>query len=79
MHGREAMTTAGRTHLSISEARKLLTELVDRAAYQGKEFTITRNGKPMARIVPLEEAASEFQSLVRATISDSKDILRALE
>lgn len=65
--------------LSISEARKLLTELVDRAAYQGQEFTITRNGKPMAKIVPMAENQSEFLKLVRSTIADSKDILRGLE
>lgn len=65
--------------LSISEARRMLTELVDRAAYQGQEFTITRNGKPMAKIVPMTDAVSEFQKLVRATVEDRKDILRGLE
>jgi len=69
----------GEKRLSISDARRMLTELVDRAAYQGQEFTITRNGKPMARIVPLEDSLSEFQKLVRATVADSKEILRALE
>jgi len=65
--------------LSISDARKMLTELVDRAAYQGQEFTITRNGKPMAKIVPVAGAQAEFLKLVRETVADSKDILRALE
>lgn len=65
--------------MTISEARRLLAELVQRAAYQGQEFTITRNGKPMAKIVPVDEAHAEFVKLVRATIADSKDILRGLE
>lgn len=73
------MAAKRQNRLSISEARRMLTELVDRAAYQGQEFTITRNGKPMAKIVPMDDARSEFQKLVRATVSDSKDILRALE
>jgi prevent-host-death family protein len=68
-----------KNRLSISEARRMLTELVDRAAYQGQEFTITRNGKPMAKIVPMDEAVSEFRKLVRATVEDRKDILRGLE
>ncbi|HME68328.1 MAG TPA: type II toxin-antitoxin system prevent-host-death family antitoxin [Myxococcota bacterium] len=68
-----------KNRLSISEARRMLTELVDRAAYQRKEFIITRNGKAMARIVPMAEAQSEFVKLVRATVADSKDILRELE
>ena len=68
-----------KNRLSISEVRKMLTELVDRAAYQGQEFTITRNGKPMARIVPMAEAQTQFLKLVQTTIAESKDILRSLE
>ena len=73
------MSAPTKNKLSISEARKMLTELVSLAAYQGQEFTITRNGKPMARIVPMAEAQAEFLKLVRATVADSTDILRALE
>jgi len=68
-----------KNRLSISEVRKMLTELVDRAAYQGQEFTITRNGKPMAKIVPVAEAQTQFLKLVQTTIAESKDILRSLE
>ena len=57
----------------------MLTELGDRAAWRGQETTITRNGKPIARIVPVEGAMADFQKLARATVEDSKDILRALE
>lgn len=74
------LSTHANQILTISEARKMLTDLVNCAAYQGQEFTITRNGKPMARIVPLEGTQmTEFQKLARATVEDSKDILRALE
>jgi prevent-host-death family protein len=70
---------ANNNHMTMSEARRLLAELVQRAAYQGQEFTITRNGKPMAKIVPIDEAHADFVKLVRATVADSKDILRSLE
>ena len=73
------MQVRGETRLSISEVRKMLTELVDRAAYQNQEVTITRNGKPMARIAPLTEDHADFRRLVRETVTDSKDILRGLE
>ena len=73
------MTAQNENSLKISEVRKVLTELVERAAYQGQETTITRNGKPMAKIVPTEGAMADFQKLARATVEDSKDILRALE
>jgi prevent-host-death family protein len=38
--------------LSISEARKILPELVRRAA-RGEEIVVTHRGSPRARIVPL--------------------------
>jgi prevent-host-death family protein len=62
--------------LTITEARKQLPELVQLAAYQGQEFIITRNGKPMARIVPVDD---ECVKVVRGVIADHKDILRGLE
>ena len=65
--------------LKITDARRLLTDLVDRAVWRGQETTITRNGKPVARIVPIESEMTDFERLARATAEDSKDILRALE
>ena len=38
--------------LSISEARKILPELVRRAS-RGEEIVVTHHGSPRARIVPL--------------------------
>jgi prevent-host-death family protein len=40
--------------LSAAEAKAKLSELLDRAA-RGEEITITRHGKPVARIVPAAE------------------------
>jgi prevent-host-death family protein len=41
-------------HLNIEEARPVLGEIVDRAAYADEHFVITRNGKPRAVIVGVE-------------------------
>lgn len=41
------------TQVSIRELRNKGGEIVDRAA-RGEEITITRNGKPVARLCPLE-------------------------
>ncbi len=38
--------------VGLYEAKTRLSELVDQAA-AGKEFTIMKSGKPMARLVPL--------------------------
>ena len=39
------------------EAKKRLDELLDRAE-RGEEVTITRKGKPVAKLVPMHETAS---------------------
>ena len=39
---------------NIEGARRVLGDIVDRAAIAGEHFTITRNGKPKAVIVGLD-------------------------
>lgn len=46
-----------REPVALYEAKTNLSALVDRAA-AGAEFVITKSGKPMARLVPLEDAAT---------------------
>lgn len=47
------------------EAKTHLSELLDRVA-NGDEITITRNGKPIARLVPVEPTtASDRRELAR--------------
>ncbi len=41
--------------VNIADAKAHLPELVERAA-RGEEIVIARNGKPRARLVPLESA-----------------------
>ncbi len=43
-----------RSNVSVAEAKAKLSELLDRAA-AGEDITITRSGKPLARLVPLAE------------------------
>ncbi|MGH3434698.1 MAG: type II toxin-antitoxin system Phd/YefM family antitoxin [Thermocrispum sp.] len=42
--------------VNIYEAKTQLSKLVDRAA-DGEEIVIARNGRPVARLVPLQRAA----------------------
>ena len=47
------------------EAKTHLSELLDRVA-EGEEITITRNGKPVARLVPMNASRpSERKDLAR--------------
>ena len=42
--------------VSTAEARKNMAELLNRAAYGGERFVVTRHGKELVAIVPLEDA-----------------------
>lgn len=43
--------------VSTGEARKNLAELLNRSAYGGERFVVTRHGKELVAIVPVEEAS----------------------
>lgn len=42
--------------ISTAEARGNLAELLNRTAYGGERFVVTRHGKELVAIVPLEDA-----------------------
>jgi prevent-host-death family protein len=41
--------------ITTAQARKHMAELLNRAAYGGERFVVTRHGKGMVAIVPLED------------------------
>ncbi|MEX2471128.1 MAG: type II toxin-antitoxin system Phd/YefM family antitoxin [Gemmatimonadota bacterium] len=43
-------------HVTTAETRKNMSELINRAAYGGERFVVTRHGKELVAIVPLEDA-----------------------
>ena len=42
-------------HITTAEARKNMAELLNRAAYGGERFVVTRHGKELVAIVPLRD------------------------
>lgn len=44
-----------RSHVGVSEARESFAELVNRAAYGGERVLVSRRGRPIAAIVPIED------------------------
>ncbi|MEY2442332.1 MAG: hypothetical protein QOJ46_1758 [bacterium] len=46
----------------MHEAKTKLSQLVERAQ-AGEDVVITRNGKPVARLVPVEQPEATFASL----------------
>ena len=39
--------------MTVAEAKKHFSELLGEVAYRGKQYLITKRGRPMARIVPV--------------------------
>lgn len=42
-------------HVTVSEARETFADLVNRAAYGHERVLVSRRGKPIAAIVPIED------------------------
>ena len=61
--------------VTTAEARKNMAELLNRAAYGKERFVVTRHGKELVAIVPLEEVA--LLDRLRTLLS-SKDFEAAL-
>jgi prevent-host-death family protein len=62
--------------VTTAEARKHLAELLNRAAYGKERFVVTRHGKQLVAIVPLEEVT--LLDRLRALLS-KKDFEAAIE
>ena len=61
--------------VTTAEARKHMAELLNRAAYGKERFVVTRHGKELVAIVPLEEVT--LLDRLRALLS-KKDFEAAL-
>jgi len=63
------------TDVSTAEARRNLAELLNRVAYGKERVVVTRHGKELAAIIPIEEL-SLLDRLGEAV--DAKDVAAAL-
>jgi prevent-host-death family protein len=60
-------------HISVSEARESFADLVNRAAYGHERVLVSRHGRPIAAIVPMEDV--EFLE----RMEDELDLKAALD
>jgi prevent-host-death family protein len=42
-------------NVSVADARQHLSEILGKVAYGGEAFLITKKGRPMARLVPVDQ------------------------
>lgn len=65
--------------LGITDARKILSKLVERVRFEGDSYIIERHGQPSAAIVPIEvyelwkRQRDEFFALVRRVQDSTGD------
>ena len=62
--------------IGASEARRHLPRLLDRAA-QGESLTITRHGKPVARLVPVAHDRERAQQAAARIVGRRRHLKRA--
>ncbi len=71
--------------VNVRKARAQISQLLD-AVESGEEIIIQRNGKPIARLVPIEDPQTRvhfadrhaFRSRIPASRKDSAELVRAL-
>jgi prevent-host-death family protein len=58
------------TMVNVHEAKTQLSKLLERV-HAGEEIVIAKNGKPYARLVPLQQPKPREPGLLRGKIEDS--------
>ncbi len=53
--GSKYVLGVGMVHIDITEARKVLSETVNRVIYQNERVAICRHGKSVAALVPMDD------------------------
>ncbi len=64
--------------VNVAEAKKHFSELLGQVAYRKMHILITKRGRPMARLVPAEEAA-EHLSNAHGWLKDNDPFFDAME
>ena len=64
--------------INIADAKKHFSELVGRVAYAKERLLITKRGKPMARLVPIEESERHLGD-ARGWLDDTDPFFSAIE
>ena len=58
------------THVNVQEAKTRLSQLLA-AAERGEEVVIARGGRPVVRLVPVDEPAPRPVGFVAGSVSDA--------
>lgn len=68
------------THINVVDAKRHFADLLGRVAYGGETITITRRGKPMARLVPVDtDAAAPHVADAQGWLEDEDPFFTTLD
>jgi prevent-host-death family protein len=66
--------------VSASELKARCSEVIERVATERRTVTVTKRGKPVARIVPLEESeAKSLAGYARGRLTVTGDLLAPID
>lgn len=66
-------------NIPFSEARTHLTDIVNGVAYRGERIILTRKGKQLVAIIPLEDLRALEALENKLDLEDAKKVLRDIE
>ena len=64
--------------INIADAKKHFSELIGRVAFAKDRLLITKRGKPMARLVPVEESEHHLAD-ARGWLDDTDPFFKTIE
>lgn len=64
--------------INVADAKKHLSELLGRVAYGKERFTITRRGKPLARLVPAEGETGRLRE-AKGWLDEDDDFFKTID
>ncbi len=67
------------SNVSVAEAKKSLSELLGRVAYGGETITILKRGRPMARLVPINEARRSHLAEVKGWLDAGDPFFQVMD
>ena len=63
-----------RTQISAAEFKSRCLSLMDEVAMHGRSFTVTKRGKPVARLVPVESKPVPFIGSLKGVVIEAIDL-----
>lgn len=64
--------------ISVAEAKKHVSEILGEVAYSKKRILITRRGRPMARIIPVDETRQHLGD-VKGWLDENDPFFRTID